>query len=97
MLYRLNGDYNPLHIGSFLDEIPPLLFLADFLLYPDPAVGKKLGYGGLILHGLGMYSITARAILEKLSGGNPANLKAMTALFSGPITPGGSLHFLITS
>ncbi|KAF8323996.1 hypothetical protein DL93DRAFT_2049329 [Clavulina sp. PMI_390] len=75
VLYRLNGDYNPLHI--------------------DPKVGAALGYGGLICHGLGMYSITARAILEKMSSNDPANLKSMTALFSGPITPGDDLQIAI--
>lgn len=75
VLYRLNGDYNPLHI--------------------DPKVGKALGYGGLICHGLGMYAITARALVERLGGNDPDSLKAITALFSGPITPGDTLKISI--
>jgi len=75
VLYRLNGDYNPLHI--------------------DPAVGEQLGYGGLICHGLGMYSITARALLEKLSESDPSALKAISALFIGPLVPGDTLNISI--
>jgi len=75
VLYRLNGDYNPLHI--------------------DPSVGKQLGYGGLICHGLGMYSITARALLEKLSESDPSALQAISALFIGPLVPGDTLDISI--
>ncbi|KAF8323997.1 hypothetical protein DL93DRAFT_2176253, partial [Clavulina sp. PMI_390] len=75
VLYRLNGDYNPLHI--------------------DPKRGEALNFGGLICHGLGMYGITARAILEKMSSNDPSNLKSITAQFIGPITPGDDLQISI--
>lgn len=63
----------------------------------DPEIGKKLGYGGLITHGLGMYSITTKAILTKLAGSDPNGLKAIQASFTGPLTPGGKslLHLLV--
>jgi peroxisomal enoyl-CoA hydratase 2 len=109
VLYRLNGDYNPLHIrtsaplrpSSFAklmtddlfpyDKLTADSFFTPFRLCSSavPQVGIDLGYGGLICHGLGMYSITARALLEKLSESDPSALQAIYALFSGPITPGG--------
>jgi peroxisomal enoyl-CoA hydratase 2 len=39
-IYRLSGDWNPLHI--------------------DPAVGKKIGFPGTILHGLCSYGELSR-------------------------------------
>jgi len=70
-LYRLNGDYNPLHI--------------------DPNVGVTLGYGGLIMHGLLVYAIAARSLLHNLAGGDTSAFVAMSAGFSGPVTPGDSI------
>jgi len=69
--YRLNGDYNPLHI--------------------DPAVGKELGYGGLILHGLLVYAIAVRSILTNFAKNDTTALKSVFANFSGPVTPGDSI------
>jgi len=45
-----------------------------------------------------MYSITARALLEKLSESDPSALKAISALFIGPLVPGGkhTWFFLLT-
>lgn len=74
-LFRLNGDYNPLHI--------------------EPRIGAQTIYKGVILHGLGMWGITARALVEKLSGNDPSKLHALTALFIGPIIPGDTLHITI--
>jgi acyl dehydratase len=69
--YRLNGDYNPLHI--------------------DPAIGKELGYGGLIMHGLLVYAIAVRAILTNFANNDTTALKSVFANFSGPVTPGDSV------
>jgi hypothetical protein len=67
------------------------ILITDLHYKSDPAVGLKLNYGGLICHGLGMYSITARAILERLSENDPSALRAISAQFIEPITPGGEL------
>ena len=57
----------------------------------DPSVGVKLGYGGLIFHGLLVYAIAARSLLHNLAGGDTTAFVAMSAGFSGPVTPGGEL------
>lgn len=71
-LYRLNGDYNPLHI--------------------HPSVGKQFGFPGVVSHGLATYSMSARAILEKMCNNNPSALKSMFAHVSGLLIPGDSLN-----
>lgn len=71
MLYRLNGDYNPLHA--------------------DPEPGKKMGFGGTIMHGLYSWNSTAHALLKELGGGDPANIKEYQARFASPVKPGDKL------
>ena len=69
-IYRLSGDYNPLHI--------------------DPEVGKRAGFGGVILHGLGTFGFAARVILECYTGNDPNGLKAYACRFASPVKPGGA-------
>ncbi len=71
LLYRLNGDYNPLHA--------------------DPEPGKKMGFGGVIIHGLYSWNWTAHGLLQHLGGSNPANLKEYQARFASPVRPGDKL------
>jgi len=71
LLYRLNGDYNPLHA------------------HPEP--GKKMGFGGIIIHGLWTWNWAAHGLLEHLGGSNPANLKEYQARFASPVRPGDKL------
>ncbi|KAI1368660.1 Thioesterase/thiol ester dehydrase-isomerase [Xylaria arbuscula] len=71
VLYRLNGDYNPLHI------------------HPEP--GKKMGFGGVIIHGLYSWNWAAHGLLQKLGGSNPANMKEFQARFASPVKPGDKL------
>ncbi|KAI0512475.1 Thioesterase/thiol ester dehydrase-isomerase [Xylaria bambusicola] len=71
ILYRLNGDYNPLHI------------------HPEP--GKKMGFGGVIIHGLYSWNWAAHGLLQKLGGSNPANMKEFQARFASPVKPGDKL------
>jgi peroxisomal enoyl-CoA hydratase 2 len=71
LLYRLNGDYNPLHAT------------------PEP--GKKMGFGGDIMHGLYSWNTTAHALLKTLGGSNPANIKEYQARFASPVLPGDKL------
>ncbi|CDM35094.1 hypothetical protein DTO013E5_3024 [Penicillium roqueforti] len=70
-LYRLNGDYNPLHAT------------------PEP--GKKMGFGGIIVHGLFSWNSAAHGILRELGGSNPANMKEFQARFASPVRPGDKL------
>ncbi|KAI6783696.1 Peroxisomal multifunctional enzyme type-like protein [Emericellopsis cladophorae] len=71
LLYRLNGDYNPLHAT------------------PEP--GKKMGFGGAIMHGLYSWNTTSHLLLKKLGGGDPSNIKEYQARFASPVKPGDKL------
>ncbi|VUC20331.1 unnamed protein product [Clonostachys rosea] len=71
LLYRLNGDYNPLHAT------------------PEP--GKKMGFGGAIIHGLYSWNTTCHALLKAVGGGDPANIKEYQARFASPVKPGDKL------
>jgi peroxisomal enoyl-CoA hydratase 2 len=70
-LYRLNGDYNPLHA--------------------DPEPGKKMGFGGTIMHGLFSWNWTAHALLQELGASDPKNIKDFQARFASPVKPGDTL------
>ncbi|KAI1660199.1 Thioesterase/thiol ester dehydrase-isomerase [Daldinia decipiens] len=71
LLYRLNGDYNPLHA------------------HPEP--GKKMGFGGVIIHGLYSFNSTCHGLLQKLGGSDPANIKEFQARFASPVRPGDKI------
>lgn len=71
LLYRLNGDYNPLHAT------------------PEP--GKKMGFGGEIVHGLYSFNSTAHGLLKHLGGSDPNNIKEFQARFASPVIPGDKL------
>ncbi|RDW66200.1 thioesterase ester dehydrase-isomerase-3 [Coleophoma cylindrospora] len=70
-LYRLNGDYNPLHIT------------------PEP--GKKMGFGGAIMHGLSSWNFACHGLLKALGGSDPKNIKEFGARFASPVKPGDKL------
>lgn len=71
LLYRLNGDYNPLHA------------------HPEP--GKKMGFGGAIIHGLYSFNSAAHALLLKLGASDPKNISEFQARFASPVKPGDKL------
>ncbi|XMA11167.1 hypothetical protein WAI453_003958 [Rhynchosporium graminicola] len=71
LLYRLNGDYNPLHAT------------------PEP--GKKMGFGGAIMHGLGSWNFAAHGLLKAIGGSDPKNIKEFQARFASPVKPGDKL------
>lgn len=72
-LYRLNGDYNPLHA--------------------DLEPGKKMGFGGPIIHGLFSWNTAAHAILQAFGASKPENLKSFQARFAAPVKPADKLIF----
>ncbi|KAJ2897870.1 putative peroxisomal dehydratase [Zalerion maritima] len=71
LLYRLNGDYNPLHAT------------------PEP--GKKMGFGGSIMHGLYSWNSTCHGLVKHLGGSDPNNIKEYQARFASPVLPGDKL------
>ncbi|ORY62176.1 HotDog domain-containing protein [Pseudomassariella vexata] len=71
LLYRLNGDYNPLHA------------------HPEP--GKKMGFGGSIIHGLYQYNSACHGLLKHFGGSDPNNIKEFQARFASPVRPGDKI------
>lgn len=72
LLYRLCGDYNPMHA--------------------DDEFGRRAGFKGHILQGLGTWNIAAHGILRELGGSDPARFKAFTARFKSVVYPGETLE-----
>ena len=70
-LYRLAGDYNPMHA--------------------DDEFGKRAGFKGLILQGLGTWNIAAHGILRELGDSDPVRFKAYGARFKSVVYPGDTL------
>jgi acyl dehydratase len=60
-------------------------------LHSDPAFAKVAGFPKPILHGLGTYGFTGRALLHTLCGSDPAKFKSMEGRFSKPVMPGDAL------
>jgi len=58
----------------------------------EPSVGKKMGFGGVILHGLATYGFAARAVLERLAGNDPNALKYFACRFTTPVKPGDTIE-----
>ncbi|KXJ90407.1 HotDog domain-containing protein [Microdochium bolleyi] len=71
-LYRLCGDYNPMHA--------------------DDAFGRRAGFKGAILQGLGTWNIAAHGVLRKLGGSEPGRLKEFGARFKSVVYPGDELE-----
>jgi len=72
LLYRLCGDYNPMHA--------------------DDEFGKRGGFKGAILQGLGTWNIAAHGILRELGGADPLRFKAFGARFKSVVYPGDVLE-----
>jgi acyl dehydratase len=60
-------------------------------LHATPEPGKKMGFGGAIIHGLYTWNTAAHAVLKSLGGSNPANIKEFQARFAAPVIPGDKL------
>ncbi|KAF2025806.1 Thioesterase/thiol ester dehydrase-isomerase [Setomelanomma holmii] len=71
LLYRLCGDYNPLHA--------------------DEQFGKRAGFKGSIMQGLGTWNIAAHGILFELGGSDSNRFKSITARFANVVYPGETL------
>ncbi|CAG9948097.1 unnamed protein product [Clonostachys rosea f. rosea IK726] len=71
LLYRLCGDYNPMHA--------------------DDEFGRRGGFKGAILQGLGTWNIAAHGVLRELGGAEPGRLKKFGARFKNVVYPGDEL------
>jgi acyl dehydratase len=54
-------------------------------------VGKELGYGGIISHGVLGYNKIAHEIVRRLGNGDPSSMLKISARFAGPVRPGDTL------
>jgi peroxisomal enoyl-CoA hydratase 2 len=55
---------------------------------PEPSIGKRVGFGGPILHGLGTFGFAARAVLQVV----PGELRYFSVRFTSPVSPGDALR-----
>lgn len=66
-------------------------------LHSDPAFARKAGFSRPILHGLCVYGIVGRALLNELADGDPAALRTLRGRFSAPTYPGDDLVISVWS
>ncbi|OQE82099.1 hypothetical protein PENNAL_c0038G01644 [Penicillium nalgiovense] len=76
-LYRVNS------LSSLNGDYNPL--------HATPEPGQKMGFGGIIIHGLFSWNSAAHGILREFGGSNPANMKEFQARFASPVRPGDKL------
>jgi peroxisomal enoyl-CoA hydratase 2 len=61
-------------------------------LHIDPTIGERLGFGGIILHGLSTFGFAARAIIKSVGANDPKSLKFFGVRFTSPVKPGDKLE-----
>merc|ERR1719487_1075223 len=76
-MYRLNSDYNPLHV----DPLDPGV----------PVASKPARTSAPILHGLCTLGHSARAVLSTCGGNDANRFHAMKVRFASPVIPGDTL------
>lgn len=60
-------------------------------LHATPEPGAKMGFGGVIIHGLFSWNAAAHGILKNLGGSDPQNIREFQARFASPVKPGDRL------
>lgn len=60
-------------------------------LHIDPTPGKKMGFGGTIMHGLSSWNFAAHGLLKELGASDPNNIREFGARFASPVKPGDKL------
>lgn len=60
-------------------------------LHVDPAFARRAGFERPILHGLCTYGFAARVALPVVADGEPSNILAINARFTGVVYPGEAL------
>lgn len=60
-------------------------------LHADPAVGKSMGFGGVILHGLCTWNMACQAILSTFAKSDGTQLRVFGGRFASPVKPGEEL------
>ena len=60
-------------------------------LHASDQVGRAMGFGSAIIHGLYTYSSTCHGLLRELCKGDSSRLKEFQARFASPVRPGDKL------
>ncbi|MEV0685233.1 MaoC/PaaZ C-terminal domain-containing protein [Nocardia sp. NPDC050378] len=60
-------------------------------LHTDPAFARRAGFPAPIMHGMSLYGITGRVLLNELCDGDPARFRSLQARFVSVVTPGDDL------
>lgn len=60
-------------------------------LHSDPAFARKAGFSRPILHGLCVYGIVGRLLLNEVADGDPAAFRTFRGRFTAPTYPGDDL------
>lgn len=60
-------------------------------LHASDQVGRELGFGGVIIHGLFTYSSTCHGLLRECCNSDASRLVEFQARFSSPVRPGDKL------
>lgn len=61
-------------------------------LHIDPAFAKRAGFDRPILHGMCVFGMAGRAVLELLCDGEPSRLRQLDVRFASPVYPGELLR-----
>lgn len=69
-----------------------MLTLADNPMHADEEFGKRAGFKGSILHGLGTWNIAAHGVLQQLGNSDPSRFRAYGARFKSVVYPGETLE-----
>ncbi|HQK79221.1 MAG TPA: SDR family NAD(P)-dependent oxidoreductase, partial [Syntrophales bacterium] len=76
----------------------PLLYRLSgdlFQLHVDPGFARKVGFEKPIMHGLCTYGFACRALMEKLTPGQPELVRRLACRFSKTLYPGEPIKTLI--
>ncbi|PNH77223.1 hypothetical protein VD0001_g299 [Verticillium dahliae] len=60
-------------------------------MHADEEFGKRAGFQGSILHGLGTWNIAAQGLLREMGGSDPRRFKSFGARFKSVVYPGDTL------
>ncbi|GHB83014.1 3-alpha,7-alpha,12-alpha-trihydroxy-5-beta-cholest-24-enoyl-CoA hydratase [Streptomyces umbrinus] len=66
-------------------------------LHSDPAYARAAGFPQPILHGLCVYGIVGRLLLNEFADGDPAAFRSLRGRFSAPTYPGDDLVVSVSS
>ena len=61
-------------------------------VHVDKGVGERLGYGGVIMQGLGSCGISCQAVLKAYGDNNASAFHCVRVRFSKPVLPGQTLE-----